>query len=576
MYEHFYGLQGRPFQLTPDPHYYFESATHRKALSYLGYGLAQGEGFIVITGDIGAGKTTLVGHLMHTIDPVRLTAVKIVSTQVGGDDMLRLAAQSFGLATDGMTKAATLQQIEGFLHGQARAGRRTLLIVDEAQNLGISAIEELRMLSNFQLGGQSLLQIFLLGQPEFRDLLKSPELEQLRQRVIATHHLEPMLPREVEPYVLHRLGVAGWSGNPAFSPAAFSALYAATGGVPRRLNALLSRVLLMGAIEEMYAIDADTVAAVVADMGLDTDVAPAPLDASPLDTMTDAPVEDHVEAIEADTIEAQAPEAEAVEVEPEAEAEAEAVEAESDPVDADELALDDSLRAPEEAPITLEPPVMTDVEADVAEAPEATPPPAFLDTAAFEPEDEPIAEPAFSPFARRLGIVAPFARPAAFAPPVEAEVEVEPETDDYWAELRDEPADATPEDEPVAIADAPADPEDMAQDEPTAPEPSAVADTPADADLTALRRDMQDEIAALRAEIASLRAVQAHVPFAPAQTIDPEALKSCFTLIEERLSSLEFRAEEQDAALRRVLTLLIEWVEREDRMEGTVPEAAVA
>ena len=135
MYEQFYGLQGRPFQLTPDPHYYFESATHRKALSYLGYGLAQGEGFIVITGDIGAGKTTLVGHLMQTIDPLRLTAVKIVSTQVEGDDMLRLAAQSFGLATEGFTKAATLQKIEGYLHGQARAGRRTLLIVDEAQNL---------------------------------------------------------------------------------------------------------------------------------------------------------------------------------------------------------------------------------------------------------------------------------------------------------------------------------------------------------------------------------------------------------------------------------------------------------
>ena len=199
MYEQYYGLQGRPFQLTPDPHYYFESATHRKALSYLGYGLAQGEGFIVFTGDIGAGKTTLVGHLMQTIDPARLTAVKIVSTQVEGDDMLRLAAQSFGLATEGFTKAATLQKIEGYLHGQARAGRRSLLIVDEAQNLGVSALEELRMLSNFQLGGQSLLQIFLLGQPEFRELLRSPDLEQLRQRVIATHHLEPMLPSEVEP-----------------------------------------------------------------------------------------------------------------------------------------------------------------------------------------------------------------------------------------------------------------------------------------------------------------------------------------------------------------------------------------
>jgi len=157
MYDQFYGLKGRPFQLTPDPHFYFESATHRKALSYLGYGLAQGEGFIVITGDIGAGKTTLVGHVMASIDPARLTAVKIVSTQVEGDDMLRLTAQSFGVATDGVAKAELLNRIEAFLHAQARAGRRTLLIVDEAQNLPVSAIEELRMLSNFQFGNQALL-----------------------------------------------------------------------------------------------------------------------------------------------------------------------------------------------------------------------------------------------------------------------------------------------------------------------------------------------------------------------------------------------------------------------------------
>jgi type II secretory pathway predicted ATPase ExeA len=135
MYDQFYGLKGRPFQLTPDPHFYFESATHRKALSYLGYGLAQGEGFIVITGEIGAGKTTLVGHVMASIDPQRLTAVKIVSTQVEGDDMLRLAARSFGLVTEGMDKADVLTRIESFLHAQARSGRRTLLIVDEAQNL---------------------------------------------------------------------------------------------------------------------------------------------------------------------------------------------------------------------------------------------------------------------------------------------------------------------------------------------------------------------------------------------------------------------------------------------------------
>ncbi|MBB6122751.1 XrtA/PEP-CTERM system-associated ATPase [Sphingobium subterraneum] len=283
MYDQFYELKGRPFQLTPDPHFYFESATHRKALSYLGYGLAQGEGFIVITGDIGAGKTTLVGHLMATIDPQRLTAVKIVSTQVEGDDMLRLAAQNFGIATDGVAKGQLLQKIEAFLHSQARKGLRTLLIVDEGQNLPVSALEELRMLSNFQLGGQALLQIFLLGQPEFRDLLKSPELEQLRQRVIATHHLDPMLASEVEPYIAHRLSLVGWQGNPRFTADAFASVYAATDGIPRRINALMSRVLLLGAIDRLHEIDGPVVQAVAADMGLDADAMPEAVRSSVLD-----------------------------------------------------------------------------------------------------------------------------------------------------------------------------------------------------------------------------------------------------------------------------------------------------
>lgn len=270
MYDQFYHLKGRPFQLTPDPHFYFESATHRKALSYLGYGLAQGEGFIVITGDVGAGKTTLVGHVMSTIDPARLTAVKIVSTQVQGDDMLRLIAQSFGLTDEPLPKAILLQRIEAFLHGQARKGLRTLLIVDEAQNLPHSALEELRMLSNFQLGGQALLQIFLLGQPEFRAMLNSPELEQLRQRVIATHHLDPMMASEIEPYVKHRLTLVGWQDDPHFAEDVFPAVYRASDGVPRRVNAVMSRVLLLGAVDQAHAIDASMVEAVAADMGLET------------------------------------------------------------------------------------------------------------------------------------------------------------------------------------------------------------------------------------------------------------------------------------------------------------------
>ena len=267
MYDQFYGLSGRPFQLTPDPQFYFESATHRKALSYLGYGLAQGEGFIVITGEIGAGKSTLVSHLMQSVDKARLTAATIVTSQLDGLDMVHMAAESFGIDTRGLDKASTLKSIENFLHAEARTGRRCLLIVDEAQNLSVDALEELRMLSNFQLGSSALLQIFLLGQPEFRDLVRdAPELEQLRQRVIATHHLDPMEADEVEPYIIHRLSRAGWTGRPQVTADAFSALYAETGGVPRKLNTLMNRVLLMGAVEQVDLIDGGLVGAVILDM----------------------------------------------------------------------------------------------------------------------------------------------------------------------------------------------------------------------------------------------------------------------------------------------------------------------
>ena len=557
MYDQYYGFQGRPFQLTPDPHYYFESATHRKALSYLGYGLAQGEGFIVITGDIGAGKTTLVGHLMQTIDPMRLTAVKIVSTQVEGDDMLRLAAQSFGLHVDGLTKAATLQQVETYLHHQARSGRRTLLIVDEAQNLSVSAIEELRMLSNFQLGGQSLLQIFLLGQPEFRDLLKSPELEQLRQRVIATHHLEPMHPAEVEPYIIHRLTVAGWVGNPVFTPQAFAALYAATGGVPRRLNALVSRVLLLGAIDQLRDIDADVVQAVVADMGLD---------AQPVVEAVEPSILDEVE-------EPVAPAYEQAEIDSDADIWQQPVE-ETEPV----AEQDD---VPQPAPFA----------------------PPFAATA--EPVDEPVAEaqPMWTPAAYGAPTFedgTPYGDlPETFAagePVAEQFVAEEPIVEESVPETAqyEDPIDHEPVYEPMsAFAEPMA--EEQVEAEPTIAEPTIaepafaeqtfaaqpiaqddVPEAPPVAEIDDLRHDMMAEIEALRAEIASLRAVQSHTPFAPAQAVDPEALKDCFTLIEERLASLEFRAEEQDTALRRVLTLLVDWVEREEQMAAAQQDVAAA
>jgi len=270
MYDDHYGLSGRPFQLTPDPRFWFDTATHRKAMAYLGYGLAQGEGFIVITGDVGAGKTTLVGHLMATVDRERLHIVKIVSTQIEGDDLLRMVAGGLEVESDGMTKAQLLVAIERALHAMARAGRRTLLIVDEAQALPVSALEELRMLSNFQAGGHALLQIFLLGQPEFRERLHgSDRLEQLRQRVIAMHHLDAMDADEVEPYLIHRLSCVGWRGKPRFTNDAIDAMYRWSGGSPRRLNQLASRVLLFGAIEQIDSFTDRDVAAVIADLNED-------------------------------------------------------------------------------------------------------------------------------------------------------------------------------------------------------------------------------------------------------------------------------------------------------------------
>jgi general secretion pathway protein A len=270
MYETHYGLTGRPFQLTPDPRFYFESATHRKAMSYLGYGLAQGEGFIIITGEIGAGKSTLVAHLMQTVDKARLTAAQIVTTQLKGDDLLHMVASSFGVATAGLDKTGTLGAIEHFLHAEARAGRRCLLVVDESQNLPLPALEELRMLSNFQLGSHPLLQIFLLGQPEFRASVQgAPGLEQLRQRIIATHHLGAMELHEVQSYVEHRMKLVGWHGRPAFAEDLWAKLFAETGGIPRKVNMLINRVLLMAAVDNRETVDAALVGAVVADLAVD-------------------------------------------------------------------------------------------------------------------------------------------------------------------------------------------------------------------------------------------------------------------------------------------------------------------
>jgi putative secretion ATPase (PEP-CTERM system associated) len=263
MYESFYGLQGKPFQLNPDPQFYFGSRGHNRALAYLQYGLYQGEGFIVITGEIGAGKTTLVRSLIEQLDPARFVAAQIVSTQLDAGDLLRSVATAFGIPSRTREKAHLLASIEAFLTSLAASSKRALLIVDEAQNLTLRAIEELRMLSNFQLGTQALLQSFLVGQPQLRRLMRRPEMEQLSQRVIASHHLGPMDRPETEAYVKHRLKLVGWADDPTFDQAAFDAIYAQTGGIPRQINTLANRLLLAGCLAEKHELTGEDVAAVI-------------------------------------------------------------------------------------------------------------------------------------------------------------------------------------------------------------------------------------------------------------------------------------------------------------------------
>ena len=266
MYETYYGLNGKPFQLNPDPEFFFPSRGHARAYAYLQYGLHQSEGFIVVTGDVGAGKTTIVRSLFKRLDPEKVVAAQLVSTQLDAEDLLKSVATAFGVPSRINDKAQLLAQLEAFLTGLVLENRRALLIVDEAQNLTARAVEELRMLSNFQLENRALLQSFLIGQPELRQVLQSGQMQQLRQRVIATYHLGPMDKADSQAYVEHRLKHVGWQGDPAFEPGAFDAIHTYSGGVPRRINLLCNRVMLGGYLGEKHTITAADVRAVAGEL----------------------------------------------------------------------------------------------------------------------------------------------------------------------------------------------------------------------------------------------------------------------------------------------------------------------
>lgn len=266
MYESFYGLTGKPFQLNPDPSFFFASRGHKRAFAYLQYGLYQNEGFIIITGEIGAGKTTLVRSLFEQLDRNKFVAAQLVSTQLDADDLLRSVGVAFGLPIKTVDKAVLLMSIEAFLCQLAVEKKHALLVVDEAQNLTPRAIEELRMLSNFQLGEQALLQSFLVGQPELRSMMQSPQMQQLRQRVIASYHLGPMERGETRDYILHRLQHVGWNKDPQITDAAFETIHLLSGGIPRRINTLCNRLMLAGFLAEKHLLDVQDVEATASEM----------------------------------------------------------------------------------------------------------------------------------------------------------------------------------------------------------------------------------------------------------------------------------------------------------------------
>jgi general secretion pathway protein A len=259
MYEAHFGLTAKPFQLNPDPDFFFGSRGHKRAMAYLEYGLHQGEGFIVITGEVGAGKTTLLKGLLRRIPGDSFVPVQIVSTQVDSDDLLRLVAAAFGLDSGNNDKATLLTRLQRHFEELHALGRHALLIVDEAQNLSARAIEELRMLSNFQVGTRSLVQSFLVGQPEFREIMQRPEMRQLKQRVIASYHLGPLDAEETRHYIEHRLRHVGWNQRPGFEAEAFALIHAHTDGVPRRINTLCDRLLLAAFLGDKSTITVDDV-----------------------------------------------------------------------------------------------------------------------------------------------------------------------------------------------------------------------------------------------------------------------------------------------------------------------------
>jgi putative secretion ATPase (PEP-CTERM system associated) len=266
MYERFYNLRERPFNLSPDPDYVYPSRVHTEALGHLRYGIGGRAGFVVITGEIGSGKTTLLQTALRGIDR-RTSVARLVSTRLNDRELIEAVLLDFGLdPPPGRSKPYLLRDLARFLVDQRRAGRLALLAVDEAQNLAPAALEEIRMLSNLETEKSKLIQIVLVGQPHLRDLLDQPVLEQLRQRVTVRYHLRELDPSETAAYISHRLKKAAIGAPLVFPVEATDLIGEASGGLPRKINVIADAVLLFGYGEDKRTIDAALVRDVIGEL----------------------------------------------------------------------------------------------------------------------------------------------------------------------------------------------------------------------------------------------------------------------------------------------------------------------
>ena len=254
MYLEFYGLKVAPFDITPNPRFLFHSTKHREAFNHLLYGIRERKGFVQLTGEVGAGKTTLCRALLEQLDSHFSTAL-ILNPVLSANELMKAIATEFGLDVTGKDRLETMATLNGFLLKQTAAGKETVLIVDEAQNLTEDLLEQVRLISNIETDDRKLLQIVLMGQPELRDRLNSPRLKQLRQRITVRYHVNALTRVEVAQYIQHRLALAGSNGVPAFTGPAVWRVFGYSQGVPRLVNAVCDKALLAGFVERSYQVN---------------------------------------------------------------------------------------------------------------------------------------------------------------------------------------------------------------------------------------------------------------------------------------------------------------------------------